>query len=91
MGRQIRGHIKPNTLERSKLSHVEMPSIDKTTWTKIEYKDEVKHHLIERNVEQFSHAVATLFGYTDLGKELGDSDIAEDILDGTLEHECMNV
>jgi hypothetical protein len=72
--------------------HVEVPINNKTTRTKIEDKDEVENHLIARNVEQFSHAGATPFGYTDLGKELGhtgDSDMAEAILDGTLEHKCM--
>jgi hypothetical protein len=59
---------------------------------KIEEKDEVKHHLIARNVEQFSHAGATPFGFTDGGRELGhtgDSAMAEEILEGTLDHECM--
>jgi hypothetical protein len=52
----------------------------------------VEHHLIARNVEQFGHAGAPPFGFTDLGEELGhtgDSAMAEEILDGTLEHECM--
>jgi hypothetical protein len=87
MGRQIRGHIKPNTLQRSKLMHAEVPSNNETTWTKIEDKDEVEHHLIATNVEQFSHAGATPFGFTDLGKELGhagDSAMTEVILEGTL-------
>jgi hypothetical protein len=72
--------------------HVEVPSNNETTWTKIEDKDEVEHHLIARNVEQFSHMGATPFGYTDIGRELGhtgDSAIAEEILDGTLYHDCM--
>jgi hypothetical protein len=30
MGRQIRGHLKPNTLKRSKLMHVEVPNGDRT-------------------------------------------------------------
>jgi hypothetical protein len=71
MGHQMRGHIKPNTLQRSKLMHVEVPSNKETTCTKIEEKYEVEHHLISRNVEQFSHSGATPFGFTDLGKELG--------------------
>jgi hypothetical protein len=85
MGRQIRGHIKPNTLQRSKLMHVEVPSNKEMIWTKIEDTDEFEHHLIARNVEQFIHAGATPFGFTDLGRELGhtgDSAMAEDILDG---------
>jgi hypothetical protein len=51
--------------------HVEVPVNNDTTWTRIEDKDEVENHLIERNVEQLSHAGATPFGYKDLGKELG--------------------
>jgi hypothetical protein len=92
MGPLIRGHIKPYTLKRSKLMHVEVPSNNETTWTKIEDKEEVENHLVARNVEKFSHAGATPFGLTDLGKELGqtgDIAMAEYILYGTLEHECM--
>jgi hypothetical protein len=47
----------------------------------------VESHLIDRDVEQFRHAGTTPFGYTALGKELehtDDSDIAENILNGTL-------
>jgi hypothetical protein len=43
-------------------------------------------------MEQFSHAVNTPFGYTLLGEELGhlgDTQMAEDILDGTLENEAL--
>jgi hypothetical protein len=50
-------------------------------------------HLIKRNVEQFSHAGATPFGYTELGKDLvhtGDSQMAQDIYDGTLEHDALS-
>jgi hypothetical protein len=92
MGHHIRGHIRPNTLQRSKLMHVGVPSNNETTWARIEDKGEVEHHLIKRNVEQLSHAGATPFGFTDLGKELGhtgDSAMAEEILDGTLEHDCL--
>jgi hypothetical protein len=52
----------------------------------------VENHLIGRNMEQFSHAGTTPFGYTELGKHLGhtdDSDMDENILNGTLEHEFM--
>jgi hypothetical protein len=45
------------------------------------------------SLEQFSHAGSNPFGYTVRGKELrhtGDSDMAESILNGTLEHECMD-
>jgi hypothetical protein len=92
MGRQTRGHINHNMLQRSNLMHAEVPSNNETTWTKFEDKDKVEHHLIARNVEHFSHAGATPFGFTDIGKELGhtgDSVMAEEILDGTLEHDCM--
>jgi hypothetical protein len=93
MGRQLRGHIKRNTLKRSKLMHVEVPNEVGTAWTKIENKAEVEIHLIDRNVEQLSHAGTTPFGYTALGTELvhtGDSDMAKNILNGTLEHEWMD-
>jgi hypothetical protein len=66
--------------------HVEVSNEDGTAWTKIENKEEVERHLIDRNVEQFSHAGSTLFGYTVWGKELGhtgDSDMADSILNGT--------
>jgi hypothetical protein len=41
MCRQIRGHIKPKTLQRSKLIYAEVPSKNETIWKKIENKDEV--------------------------------------------------
>jgi hypothetical protein len=56
MGRLIRVHAKPNTIQQSKLIHVEVLINNKMTWTKIEDKDKVEHHPIARNVEQFSHA-----------------------------------
>jgi hypothetical protein len=49
--------------------------------------------LIKRNVEQFSRAGATTFGYTNLGKDLGhtgDSQMAQYIYDGTLEHYTLS-
>jgi hypothetical protein len=52
----------------------------------------VEEHLIERNVEQFSHAGGTPLGYTDLGRELGhtgDTPMADAILDGTFEQEAL--
>jgi hypothetical protein len=66
MGRQIWVYLKPNTPKRSKLMHVEVPNGDGTAWTKIENKEEVENHLIDRNVEQFSHAGTTPFGYMEL-------------------------
>jgi hypothetical protein len=77
------GYLKPNTIKRRRLRHFEVPNSDETTWTNIEDKEKVKNHPITRNVEKFSHAGATLFGYTELGKELGhmgDSEMAEDIM-----------
>jgi hypothetical protein len=73
--------------------NVEVPNGDGTAWTKIENNAEVESHLIDRNVEQFSHAGTTPFGYTEPGKELGhtgNSDMAENILNGTLDQECMD-
>jgi hypothetical protein len=52
----------------------------------------VENHITDRNVEKFSHAGRTPFGYTELGKELGHteySDMDENILNGKREHECM--
>jgi hypothetical protein len=49
--------------------------------------------LIKRNVEHLSHAGAAPFGYTDLGKDLchtGDSQMAQDIYDETLEHDTLS-
>jgi hypothetical protein len=56
-------------------------------------KDKLEEHLIKQNIEQFSHAGATHFGYTDLGKDLGhtgDSQMAQDIYDGTLQHDALS-
>jgi hypothetical protein len=44
-------------------------------------------------VEQFSHAGSPPFGYTPLGKELGhtgNSPMADEIYNGTLDHEDLN-
>jgi hypothetical protein len=51
MGRKIWGRLKPNTLKRSKLMHFEVSNDGGTVWTKIENKEEVESHLIDRNVE----------------------------------------
>jgi hypothetical protein len=87
------GYLKPNTLKRLKLVHVEVLNENGTAWTRIENRAEVESHLIDRSVEKFSRAGTTPFGYTALGKELGHIDISnmdENILNGTLDHECMN-
>jgi hypothetical protein len=52
-------------------------------------KEQVEALLIDRNIEQFSHAGNTPFGYTALGDELGhtgDTLMADYIYNGTLEH-----
>jgi hypothetical protein len=59
----------------------------------VEDKETMEEHLTERNIEQLSHAGKTPFGYSDLGAELGhpgDSQMANDILMGTLQHECLS-
>jgi hypothetical protein len=53
----------------------------------------MEEHLMERNIEQFSHAGKTPFGYLDLGAELGhtgDNQMTNDIFEGTLQHECLS-
>jgi hypothetical protein len=58
----------------------------------IQGKGPVEEHIAHRNVEQFSHAGKTSFGYTELGNALGhtgDSPLAEDILDGKADHPTL--
>jgi hypothetical protein len=91
LGRQIRGNIKPETMKRSRLTKIKVPTGDE--WKKVDDKEAMEEHLMERNIEQFSHAGKTPFGYSDLGAELGhtgDSQMANDILKGTLHHECLS-
>jgi hypothetical protein len=91
MGRQIlRGHVKLSNLKKTSLTRLE---VQDTTgiWKKIQGKESIEE-IAQRNMEQFSHAGKTPFGYTPLGEELGhtgDTQMAEDILDGTLEHEAL--
>jgi hypothetical protein len=62
-------------------------------WKQLTGKEEIEEHLIARNMEQLSHEGATPFGYTPLGKELGhtgDSRMADDIYNGTLDHEALD-
>jgi hypothetical protein len=68
-GRQIRGILKPEALKRSRLTKIEVPDGDEGR--KVEDKEITEDHLMERNIEQFSHAGETPFGYSDLGAELG--------------------
>jgi hypothetical protein len=89
LGRQIRGHLKPHTLQNSKLTAVEVSGSADGSWSRINTKEQVEALLIDRNVEKFSHAGNTPFGYTALGDELGhtgDTLMADAIYNGTLEH-----
>jgi hypothetical protein len=88
LGRQIRGPLKPNSTKKSGIMRVEV-ELRRDVWKQLTGKEEIDENLIARNVEQFSHAVATPFGYTSLGQELGhtgDSRMADDIYNGTLDH-----
>jgi hypothetical protein len=83
--------VKPNSTKKSSLNRLDVQTED-GLWRQIFGKTQVEEHLIEINVEQFSHAGATPLGYTDLGRELGhtgDTPMAEAILDGTFEHESL--
>jgi hypothetical protein len=56
-------------------------------------KDKLEEYLIKINIEQCSHAGATPFLYTDLGKYLGhtgDSQMDQYIYDGTLQHDALS-
>jgi hypothetical protein len=92
LGYQIRGHVKPNYTNKSSLNRLDVQTED-GLWRQIVGKVQVEEHLIERNVDFFSHAGATPLGYTDLGRELGhtgDTPMAEAILDGTFEHDSLS-
>jgi hypothetical protein len=92
LGRQIRGHLKPHTLQKSKITAVEVSGADDGSWSWIDTKEQVEALLINRNIEQFSHAGDTPFGYTPLGDELGhtgDTLMADDIYNDTLEHRSL--
>jgi hypothetical protein len=96
LGCRIRGHLKPHTLQKSKLTAVEVSGSDDGSddgsWSRIDTKEQVDALLIDRNIEQFSHAGDTPFGYTPLGDELGhtgDTLMADDIYNGTLEHRSL--
>jgi hypothetical protein len=92
LGRQIRGHLKLHTLQKSKLTAVEVSGADDGSWSRIDTKEQVEALIINHNIEQFSHAGDTPFGYTALGDELGhtgDTLMAHDIYNGTLEHRSL--
>jgi hypothetical protein len=84
MVRQIRGHVKPSSLKKTILTRLEVQ--DATgIWKQIQGKEYIEEHIAQKNMEQFSHAGNTPFGYTPLAEELGhtgDTQMAEDILDG---------
>jgi hypothetical protein len=91
--RQIRGHIKPNTLNHSELTSVGVQGGTPGSWHRLDRKEAVEDHLIERNFEQFSHAGATPLGYTALGAELGhtgDSPMADAIHARTMVHPALS-
>jgi hypothetical protein len=74
------------------LSKVTVPETDGAL-TQIIGKDDLEDHLIQRNVEKFSLAGETPFGYSPLGKELGhtgDSEMADAIHEWTLEHDALS-
>jgi hypothetical protein len=92
LGYQIRGHVKPNYMKKSSLNRLDVQTED-VLWRQIVGKFQVEEHLIERNVEPFSHAGARPLGYTELGRELGhtgDTPMTEAILDGTFDHDSLS-
>jgi hypothetical protein len=94
LGRQIRGHVKSNSTKKSSLIKVMVTDTAPEGLRKhIIGKDDLEDYLIKQNIEQFSHAGATPFGYTDLGKEhdhTSDSQMAQSIFEGTLEHAALS-
>jgi hypothetical protein len=68
VGYQIWGHVKPNSTKKSSFNRLDVQTED-GLWRQIFGKTQVEERLIERNVEQFSHAGATPLGYTELGRE----------------------
>jgi hypothetical protein len=92
LGYQIRGHVKPNSKNKSYFNRLDVQMED-GLWHQIVGKNQVEEHLIERNFEQFSHIGATPLGYKELGQELGhtgDTPMAGGILDSTFEHDALS-
>jgi hypothetical protein len=57
LGHQIQGHVKPNTAKKCSLTRFTVTdSGPEGLWKHIICKDYLEDHLIEINVEQFSHA-----------------------------------
>jgi hypothetical protein len=59
--------VKANSTKKSSLSRLDVQTED-GIWRQIVGKVQVEEHLIEWNVNQFSHAVETPLGYTELGR-----------------------
>jgi hypothetical protein len=59
--------VKPNSTKKLTLNRLDV-QMEERLWLQIVGKDQVEEHIIERNVEQFSHAGATPLGYTELGQ-----------------------
>jgi hypothetical protein len=92
LGYQIRGHVNPSSTMKSYLNRQDVQMED-GLWRQIVGNDQVEEHLIERNVEHFSHAGATPLGYIELGQELGhtgDTPMAEAIRGGTFDHDALS-
>jgi hypothetical protein len=53
--------VKPNSTKKLSLNILDVQTEDRL-WRQIVGKVQVEEHLIERNVEQFSHAGATPLG-----------------------------
>jgi hypothetical protein len=70
LGYQIRGHMKPKSTKKLCLNRLDVQTED-GLWRQIVGKDQVKEHLIEHNVEHFSHAAAIPLGYMEMGQALG--------------------
>jgi hypothetical protein len=46
----MRGHLKPHTLQKSKLTAVEVSGADDGSWSRIDTKEQVEALLINRNI-----------------------------------------
>jgi hypothetical protein len=82
LGHQIRPPLQLHTLQKSKLTTVEVPVMDPRTWSRVDTKEQVEELLVKHNVEQFSHAGDTPFGYSALGDQLehkGDTPMSDNI------------
>jgi hypothetical protein len=88
---QIRGNINPSSLKKTSMTRLDIPDQD-GVWKGIKGKGSMEEHTAQRNLEQFSHAGKTPFGYTELGDALRhtcDSPLAADILDGKADHPAL--